>query len=222
MHDHHSHHDSGDGPRNIWVEDMLWIEDDGSGGLRLCFGQFGTLKETTPGHLDELPLPSAWIGEGVKPDRLDLAAQGDAFLLQGAAASDHVQAEDTAVSVMHATGRPGRKPVLCARWYPGQGTQAQLEPRLTLDIAPAMQDGRMRVLFRGRPLAGAILKALAQDGTVIAEPVSDESGEVAFSPPQPGLYQLVCSHTEKLPVCVGGHLYAGTRHWSTLTWRHGA
>lgn len=216
-HDHHHDHDP-DAPRNIWVEDSLWIEDREDGGLRLCFGSFGSLKETSPGHLDDLPLPSAWIGEGVKPLRLGLDPAGDALNMTGARAQDHVQAEDTAVSVIHATGRPGRKPVLCARWYPGHATEAQLAPRLTLDIVP-VAPGRMRVLFRAAPLTGATLRALAEDGTVMAELVADAAGEVAFAPAEPGLYQLICSHTEQSPVCVGGHLYKGTRHWGTLTWR---
>ena len=78
----------------------------------------------------------------------------------------------------------------------------------------------MRVLFRARPLPGAMLRALAGDGALMAELVSDAVGEVAFAPASPGLYQLICSHTEQAPVCVGGHLYKGTRHWGTLTWRH--
>jgi hypothetical protein len=219
---HHSHEHVDDAPRNIWVEDSLWIEDRADGGLTICFGQFGARKETSPGHLDQLPLLSAWIGQGVKPARLPVWPETDGLRVFEATAGDHVQAEDTSVSVIHATGSPGRKPVLAARWWPTDATSADLEPRLTLDLIPLQALGKVRLFFRGVPLSGATVAVFGNDGTRLTELTSDAAGEIGFKADHDGRHHCICSHTERLPVCVGGHLYAGTRYWSTLTWRHTA
>lgn len=215
----HDHHHSGDGPRNIWVEDMIWIEDTPEGGLVLRFGQFGRLLETSPGHLDAPPALSAWIGEGVRPPRLVLEARHDGFAILGADAGACVQAEDLSVAVIHADDLPGRKPMLYARWHP-QGAWADPAPRLNLDMIPQEGTGTVRLLFRGEPLAGARADLLDAEGEAVAL-TSDEAGRLRLPALGAGLHQLVCSHTEQIPARVGGKSYGGTRHWSTLTFRRG-
>lgn len=216
-HSHHSHAHNHDGPRNIWVEDTLWVESRADGDLQICFGQFGKLKESSPGHLGDLPLLTAWIGESTKPNRLTITPQSDALRITGATARNHVQAEDSSVSVVHATGAAGRKPVLCARWWPAGSTDVQ-DPRLTLDMVLTGTKHTFRIFFRGVALPGALVEVFSNNGERLAELTSDASGEFVFAANDSGLHQCICSHTENLPVCVGGHLYAGTRYWSTLTW----
>lgn len=219
MSHHHAHdHHSGEGPRNIWVEDMIWIEDTPAGGLVLRFGQFGRLLETSPGHLDAPPALSAWIGEGVRPPRLVLEARHDGLAILGADAATCVQAEDLSVAVIHADDLPGRKPMLYARWHP-QGAAADPAPRLNLDMIP-QGTGTVRLLFRGEPLAGARVDLLDAGGEA-AMLASDGAGLLRLPELAEGLHQLVCSHTEQLPARVGGKSYGGTRHWSTLTFRRG-
>ncbi len=200
--------------RYVWIEDALWIEPGAGGALILRYGQAERLLETSPGALDRLPAPTAWsiVDESNQPAPLE--KRKDGFLIAGTNAGQPVQAEDSGVAILNHGSKPGRKPVLYARWLP---SRAPIEaPALTLDILP-MSATHFQVLFRDRPLANANVTLIAPDGTR-TKLTADAAGRVEVPTAGTGQFQLLCSFSETLPVHVNGEAFKGTRHVSTVTW----
>jgi len=201
--------------RYVWIEDALWIEPGAGGTLMLRYGQAGRLLETSPGALDRLPAPTAWSITDERSQPAPLEKQKDGFLIAGMNRGQPVQAEDSGVAIRNHGSKPGRKPVLYARWLP---TRAPVtEPTLTLDILP-VNATQFEVLFRDRPLANANLTLIAPDGTR-TRLIADATGRVTVAAGgETGRFQLLCSFSENLPVHVNGEAFKGTRHVSTVTW----
>lgn len=195
----------------------VWIEPLPDGRVAVRFAEPDGKLEKSPGHLDSLDVPSAFLlGASNAPVRVEATKQADHFLLAGAAGTNVVGVE-TAFTVMGAPDRPGRRPNFYARWHPpaaGPGT-----PRLTLDIVPAGAPGEARVYFRGQPLGGvkAVLRTPDEQDT---ELTADAEGRLKFPVTQSGQYHVsIGRHRETLPGFAGGRAYDLTSHNAALTWR---
>ncbi|OAM87790.1 DUF4198 domain-containing protein [Termitidicoccus mucosus] len=195
----------------------VWIEDMAGSALVARFGDLGGPVEKSPGYLDYLALPSAWVfdAEG-KPSSFEVAKNADHFLFKSAAAAQPLLAE-TAFPVRGRPGQPGVKPLFYLRWQP-PGAPVPPAPALTLDLLPAAgSPGDYIVWFRGKPLAGAkvVRHGLGEKEETFT---ADEAGRVKI-PALPGVNLLTVSHREELAGFDGGRAYAGLGHNASLSWR---
>jgi hypothetical protein len=89
---------------------------------------------------------------------------------------------------------------------------------LPLEIVPRVDDRRLEltVLWKGKPLAGAEVIVAGPGITTVKEP-SDQSGRVACTLADAGLYSVRARHIEASAGTHAGKEYASVRHYSTLT-----
>lgn len=199
------------------VGHSVWIEPDAAGQPVIRFGEPGAKLETSPGHLDGVAPPTAFVfGPDGTPKTLDAPRQRDHFALEGLS-STNVICLETAYAVMITPGNLGRKPVFYARWHPAGSGAAR--PALTLDLVPTGQEGEVRVFFRGKPLGGVTAALRTPDGKE-SELRADALGYVRFHSDQTGLHHLsIGRHRESLGGFHGGVAYETTSHNVALTWR---
>lgn len=198
---------------NVWLEDL-------EGRLVVRFAEYGEEYEKSPGSLDRLGLPVAWMaaeGDEVKP--IVVTKQSDHFLLTGAAPATAAQAE-VEFGVMGKPGnpeKPVRKPFFYSRWHVPGGPAAK--PALTYDIVPSTSPGEATVYFRGKALAGVKL-TYHPAGDTEKELTSDQSGRVRFEIGKPGLYMLAAApQRETTPGFSGGKAYEIVSHNASLAWQ---
>ncbi len=196
----------------------VWIEDLPAGRLVIRFGEPGDKTETSPGYLDNLALPAAWKsgGDG-EAASLVVEKKSDHFLLVGIDPADTACGE-TRFPVMKRSDRPASWPQFYMRWHPA-GAPAPAAPTLTLDILPAGAPGEFRVLFRGRPLAGAQVGVDHLGAGAGANLTADDAGLVRYRTTTPGLVLLTSNHKETSPGFAAGAAYEVTSHNAALTWR---
>lgn len=193
----------------------VWIEPLPSGELAIRFAEPDGKLEKSPGHLDELQLPSAWKKSGTNSAPVTVEKKPDHFRLASITASERIQVE-TAYPVMISPGRPGRRPYFYARWHPlGAGPAT---PALNLDLVPTGNPGEVRAFFRGRPLPG-IKATLRTPDEKERELTADSEGFLRFESAQTGVHLLtIARHRETLPGFAGGLAYELTSHNAALTW----
>lgn len=197
----------------------VWIEPDAGNRLVVRFGEPGEKPETSPGHLDSVAPPVAFVITIDGSARVvDAPRRHDQFALEGVSATDRVGLE-TAYAVMTVPGNPaspGRKPLFYARWQPtGAGAG---RPALTLDLVPTGEPGEVRVYFRGKPLGGIAATLRTPDGKE-RELRSDAVGYLRFECDQVGLHHLsIARHREPVGGFHGGVAYETTSHNAALTW----
>jgi len=188
----------------------VWIEpkDD---QLVIRFAEPGSELERSPGYLDNLSAPIAFIVVTNTPVTVEAPRKADNFLLVGASLTNTACAETTF------TVRGGRKPNFYARWQPANAVAAT--PLLTLDLVPTGKAGEVRVYFRGKPLGGITATLRAPDKKE-QKLTADAEGFLRFTSNQSGLYLLmIAHHREPLAGFHGGHPYEQTSHNCSLTWR---
>ena len=190
----------------------VWIEPDAGGCLVIRFAEPGDDYETSPGHLDALSLPLAFVlGSATNgPVPMDTRKQTDHFSLAQLPATNRVLVESAF------TVRGGRKPLFYARWQPSlRGTG---EPLLTFDLVPTGTGDGVRAWFRGEPLRGVKATLRTPDGK--ERPVEPDADGVFQLPAlSSGLHLLSIAHYRE-PVA-GFHLgrrYEQTSHNCCLTW----
>ena len=195
----------------------VWIEETPDHRLIVRFAEWPDEYEVSPGHLDELSLPDAWMLDGNgKPVPFTVKKASDCFQVAGASAAISVQIE-TSFEVMAEGGGPARKPFFYARWQPAGAGAAK--PTLNFDIVPTTHVGEYQVYFRGVPLAKAKVTAHLPDGKD-QELTADDNGLVHFIAEKPGLYMLSCAHQrEAVKGFSGGLPYEAVSHNCSLTWR---
>ena len=188
----------------------VWIEPS-EGRMVLRFAEPDGKLETSPGYLDSLSLPMAFILVTNAPFAIEAPKKADHFLLVGASPTNTACAE-TAFTV-----RAGRKPHFYARWQPvGSGTAT---PLLTLDLVPTGQPGEVRAYFRGQPLGG-IKATLRTPDEKERELTADAEGFLRFTSTQVGLHLLsVAHHRETMAGFHGGRAYTQASHNAALSWR---
>jgi len=189
----------------------VWIEPLGSGQLVARFAEPDGRLEKSPGYLDSLTAPVAFMLITNTPVGVESPKQTNHFRLEGASLTN-VAGVETLFTV-----RAGRKPHFYARWQPagaGAGT-----PALTLDIGPTGKVGEARVYFRGQPLGG-IKATLRTPDDKEQELVADAEGFLRFSSSQSGQHLLsIAHHRENIAGFHVGRAYTQTSHNSALTWR---
>lgn len=189
----------------------VWIEPSDNGQLVIRFAEPGDNLEKSPGYLDSLTAPNAFILVTNAPARIEAPKKSDHFLLVGASPTNTACAE-TAFTV-----RGGRKPYFYARWQPADAGAAT--PLLTLDLVPTGKAGEARAYFRGQPLGGIKATLRAPDEKE-QELTADAEGFLHFTPTEPGQYLLtIAHHRETLAGFHGGIAYKQTSHNCSLVWQ---
>jgi hypothetical protein len=188
----------------VWIE----IKD---GHLVIRFAEPGSDFETSPGYLDSLSLPDAFILVTNSPVSIESSKKNDYFLLTGTAATN-VAGLETAFTV-----RGGRKPYFYARWQPANGGAGI--PLLNLDLVPTGKAGEARAYFRGKPLGGVTATLRGPDGNE-QEITADSDGFLHYASKQSGLYLLTIAHyREPISGFYNGVAYTETSHNCALTWQ---
>lgn len=188
----------------------VWIEPDGE-KLVVRFAEPGEKLETSPGFLDSLSAPIAFIAGEKKPASVEAPKKSDHFLLVDGSPAQ------TACLETNFTVRGGRKPYFYARWQPALDREAT--PLLILDLVPTGRPGDVRAFFRGQPLANIAAKLLPPEGAEI-EITADADGLLRFDATKPGQYLLTLAHhREPLAGFHRGVAYKETSHNCSLTWR---
>src|SRR5688572_4827670 len=96
----------------------VWIEDTPENRLVARFAEYGDAFEKSPGALDSLSIPSAFIfDEKAKAKNLEVAKKADHFLLNAPAINVATHVETT-FTVMGGGDKAARKPIFYARWQP--------------------------------------------------------------------------------------------------------
>jgi len=187
----------------------VWIEPLNE-RLVIRFAEPGDSYEKSPGHLDSLSAPAAFIVVTNAPVIVASPKSTNHFALVNAPSTNRAGVE----SIF--TVRGGRKPHFYARWQPagaGAGT-----PMLTFDLVPTDKPGEVRVYFRGQPLGGLTAVLRTPDDTEKEIPV-DADGYVRFESRQRGLHLLMIPHyRESIPGFHLGKAYEQTSHNTALSW----
>ena len=187
----------------VWIEPM-------ADKLVVRFAEPGNDLETSPGHLDALSAPVAFILVTNAPMGIETPKRSDHFLVAGAAATN-VACLETIFTV-----RGGRKPHFYARWQPAGAGEAK--PLLTLDLVPTGKPGEVRVWFRAKPLGG-VCATLRTPDEKEEELKADAEGFLRFATEKPGQYLLtIAHHREPLAGFHSGRAYEQTSHTAALTW----
>ena len=188
----------------VWIEPM-------ADKLVVRFAEPGNDLETSPGHLDALSAPVAFILVTNAPMGIETPKRSDHFLVAGAAATN-VACLETIFTV-----RGGRKPHFYARWQPAGAGEAK--PLLTLDLVPTGKPGEVRAYFRGKPLGG-VSATLRTPDEKEEELKANSEGFLRFKAERPGPYLLtIAHHREPLSGFHVGRPYEQTSHNAALTWR---
>jgi hypothetical protein len=204
-------------PAAIVHAHSVWIEET-RGGLVVRFGEFADQEwETSPGHLDELSLPDAWVAATNNAVKLlTVKKKSDRFLLTGANATKPAFAE-TIFEVLASTNHAARKPIFYARWHPTNAGAGK--PTLTFDLVPTGTPGEMRLYFHGKPLGGATVTLTDPDKREV-EQVTDSEGLVRFAGRKPGLYFATSIRQRDLIAgFYRGNPYDMVSHNCSLVWR---
>lgn len=189
---------------SVWIEP---VEDQ----LVIRFAEPAGNYEKSPGHLDSLTAPVAFVLVTNALGTIEAPKKGDHFLLVGASPTNTTCAETIFIV------RGGRKPHFYARWQPAGAGAAK--PLLTLDLVPTGQTGEVRAYFRGQPL-GAVKATLHTPDEKKREITANAEGFFHFKSNQSGQHLLTLAHhREPLAGFYVGRAYEQTSHNAALTWR---
>jgi len=189
----------------------FWIEPSGNNQMVVRFAEPGDDFETSPGYLDNLSAPIAFIIATNAPVAIETEKKSDHFLLIGASPTN-VACVETSFTVWH-----GRKPFFYARWQPAGAGAAK--PLLTLDLVPTDKSGEVHAWFRGKPLGGIAATLHLPDGKE-QKITADTKGFLHFKADEPGQYLLtVASYREPLAGFHVGVAYEETSHNCSLVWK---
>lgn len=187
----------------------VWIEPS-AGQLVVRFAEPSGNLEKSPGHLDSLMPPIAFILLTNAPVAIESPKKSDHFLLVGASPTNTAGVETSFIV------RAKRKPNFYARWQPA-GTNATT-PLLTLDVVLTGKPGEARAYFRGQPLGGIKVTLHTPYGTE-ADLTADAEGFVNFTTKEPGQYMLtIAHHRETLAGFQVGQPYEQNSHNCSLVW----
>lgn len=195
----------------------LWLQHDGKAG-HLYFGEYEeSVRERSPGRLDEMPGPVLQtIGRDGSVEPLSATREASGFTFgmprQGAtvlATESHYAVKDW---TRHHIGVV--KPMFYARLI-GNPKESGGKT-LPLDIQPTAKPQEFRITFRDAPLPGVDVRVIARNGWA-REATSDRNGLVRFSLPWQGQYILHAVHLEQSAGTFEGKAYEAIRHRTTAT-----
>jgi len=195
----------------------LWIEPGPSNALVVRFGEPGEVLEKSPGLLDRLSHPAAWVaGAEGKPAALAIYKQSDHFLIE-----QSQPAQGAFVEMSWPVSKPKEgeavRPLAYLRWLAEGQLSAPQAAALTLDIVPTGTEGEFQVLLRGEPLPAAKLH-LHTPGEPEREVVADSQGKIAVPAGKPGLCLLATRHREEGKGFAGGLPHGRVGHSITVSW----
>lgn len=195
----------------------LWIEPGPGNALVVRFGEPGEVLEKSPGPLDRLSHPAAWVaGPEGKPAALPLSKHADHFLIENGKPE-----QGAFVEMSWPVSKPKEgdavRPLAYLRWL-GEGQAATPQAAvLTLDIVPTGATGEFQVLLRGEPLPKAKLH-LHTPGEAERELEADDTGKVTVPGGKPGLCLLSTRHREEGKGFAGGLPHGRVGHSVTVSW----
>jgi hypothetical protein len=192
------------------------IEPTAEQNLVIVFGDHQEAAETSPGRLDLLTTPIAWVGSGDTVAPLRVRTEHRHFRLLDATA-DQVAVAETRFPAFVRGARPASWPQFYQRWHPA-GSIAPSAPALTFDIVPTKQPGQFRVYFRGAALARASVRVDHLGTGTRHDLLSDADGYITYSTADPGLVLMTSNRKEDLAGFTRGQPYSVTSHNITLTW----
>lgn len=202
---------------------QIWLEQADGRSAAIRFGEFGeNLREASPGLLDKFVKPTGTLvsatGETVAP-----ASKGaDGFTLPFRAESgDSIVAED-ALYPLYASKQAGKDTL--NRYYPAARlvtSFAEQQPKLTLDLVPTGEPGRLKLVFKGQPRPKTKVTLVTQSGWS-KEAQTDEKGLVSFDMPWSGTYVAEVSVNEQSggerAGAQGPETFEATSYATTLTY----
>ncbi|SOZ17555.1 DUF4198 domain-containing protein [Cupriavidus taiwanensis] len=197
----------------------LWLEQGKAEG-HLYFGEYEeTLRERSPGRLDEMPGPEfRVVGWDGKVTALNARREAGGFRFAVPAKGATVLASESRYAVKDWTkyNLGIVKPMFYARLTGILPPQANPEETLTLDILPTGNAGEFRVIFRNAPLATTEVRIIAPNAWT-REATTDNQGLVRFTFPWKGQYILHAVYLERSAGTFDGSKYEAVRHRATAT-----
>ena len=188
----------------------VWIEPTDENQLVIRFAEPSGNLEKSPGYLDSLSAPMAFVLVTNTPVSVDTVKKSDHFLLVGAAMTN------TACAETSFTVRAGRKPLFYARWQPSGAGEGK--PMLTLDLVPTGKAGEVRLYFHGQPLGGIKATLHTPNGDE-KDVTADSEGFFHLTTTETGQYLLTVAHQrEPLSGFHNGIAYTETSHNCSLVW----
>lgn len=194
----------------------LWIES-GDSGARLYYGEAEVLlKEKSPGKLDSIKAPRAFVQDaaGVKASTMAVGRAAGYLTLGTAKDAPAVLAVEDSLDVRDLSkyGLGMAKSNYYARF--GQPGNAAASP-LALDVQGRGANA-FAVLYRGQPLKDAKLEVIAPN-TWMQEHSTDAQGMVHINTPWRGQYVIHVLHVDKTPGEFAGSKYESLRNHFTYT-----
>lgn len=191
----------------------LWIES-GETGAKLYFGEAeALLKEKSPGKLDNIKAPRAFVTEAGKASPVALTRSAEHFVIASGQAPAVLAAEESLeVRDLSKHGLGIAKSNYYARQgQPGNGAATPL----ALDVQSRGGDA-YTVLYRGQPLKDAKLEVIAPN-TWMQEHTTDAQGVVHINTPWRGQYVLHVLHVDRTPGEFAGKKYENLRNHFTYS-----
>lgn len=175
----------------------LWLQQR-HGEARAHFGEFSlNLREASPGYLDKLTRPEAWLRSASGRRALMVVRETDGLKLPvRASGGQSLVIVDDAYPLIEGRGSGSTCWTPAARLVPD--LLHQTPPELMLDLLPTGKLGVLQVVFDGAPLAGVEVKLTAHSGWSLTDR-TDESGHVQFGLPWRGRYVALVRHRVKEP-----------------------
>jgi hypothetical protein len=196
----------------------LWLEsNEGGGGTKLYYGEAEAgLKEKSPGKLDSIGAPKAYVESAASgapvAGAIDRKADHFAIAVSGPMRAVLVSEESSDVRDLTKYGLGIAKTNYYARL--GQASGGSASP-LALDVVERSPN-TLAVLYRGQPLKHAKLEVIAPN-TWMQEHKTDEHGVVKINTPWRGRYVVHVLHLDGTPGEYAGKKYENLRNHFTYT-----
>lgn len=197
----------------------LWIEPSDT-GARLYYGEADALlKEKSPGKLDNIKAPLAFVPDAAngKPGAVAISRTAEYFSIASNKGAPAILATEESLEVRDLTkhGLGFAKSNYYARHgLPGISGNGGSTP-LVLDVQ-GRGPNALTVLYRGQPLKEAKLEVIAPN-TWVQEHKTDADGKVEINTPWRGQYVVHILHVDKAPGEFAGKKYETLRNHFTYT-----
>lgn len=192
----------------------LWIEP-GDTGARLYYGEADNLlKEKSPGKLDNIKAPRAFVTKAARIDAVSVSRTAEFFAIDSGTTAPTVLVAEEFLEVRDLSkhGLGVAKSNYYARY--GQPATSGASP-LALDVQ-ARGANALVVSYRGQPLKDAKLEVVAPNAW-IQEHKTDAQGAVKINAPWRGQYVVHVLHIDRTPGEFAGQKYDNLRNHFTYT-----